>query len=76
MPGVEFGKLKFQLPLAMERALRFASFELEVNPKAVHVTPDALVIEAVRRHLDLLGKHIAFTPGMWPNSKADSEPTT
>ncbi|SFQ79736.1 hypothetical protein [Hymenobacter arizonensis] len=76
MPGVKFGKRKFFLPYDMERALRFASFQLEVTPKAVIIEPEDLVIEAVRRHLDLLAKHITFTPGMWPVSKTSSEPTT
>ena len=75
MPGVKFGNLKFKLPYDMERALRFASFQLEVNPKATFIEPEDLVIEAVRRHLDLLAKHITFSPGMWPVSKTDSEPT-
>ena len=76
MQGVKFGNLKFKLPYDMERALRFASFQLEVNPKATFIEPEELVIEAVRRHLDLLAKHVTFSPGMWPVSKADSEPTT
>ena len=72
-PGVEYGKLKFHLPFAMERALRFACFELEINPKAVHKTPQALVEESVRRHLDLLSKHISFPPGMLSNTKGAPE---
>ena len=76
LPGVKFGNLKFKLPYDMERALRFASFQLEVNPKATHIEPEDLVIEAVRRHLDLLAKHMVFTPGMWPVSKTDPESTT
>lgn len=75
-PNVEFGKLKFRLPLHLERAIRFAAFELEVNPKAIHTTPEALVIEGVRRYMESLTKHITFPVGMWPNDKADSESAT
>lgn len=76
MPGVKMGKRKFILPYDMERALRFASFQLEVNPKATIIEPEDLVIEAVRRHLDALAKFITFSPGIWPVSKPDSEPTS
>lgn len=75
-PGVEYGNLTFRLPLAMERSLRFVCFQLEVNPKAIHKTPDALVEEAVRRHLELLGKHMPLNPGGAPDAKAPSEPAS
>jgi hypothetical protein len=63
-PGVEYGKIAFRLPLHMERALRFASFQLEINPKATHKTPQAILEEGLRRHLDALSKHIEFLPNM------------
>lgn len=66
-PKVEYGAMRFRLPKSLERAIRYASFELEENPKAVHKTPQALLEEAVRRHLDLLSKHIHFPVGMLPH---------
>lgn len=65
-PKVEYGTMRFRLPKALERAIRYASFELEENPNAIHKTPQALLEEAVRRHLNLLGKHITFPAGMLP----------
>lgn len=73
-PGVEYGNLTFRLPLAMERSLRFVCFQLEVNPKAIFKTPDAIVEESVRRYLELLGKHMPITPPSGtPETKAPSE---
>jgi hypothetical protein len=65
-PKPEYGAMRFRLPKSLERAIRFASFELEENPKAIHKTPQAIVEEGMRRHLELLSKHINFPPGMLP----------
>ena len=77
MPGVTFGKRKFYLPYDMERAIRFASFQFEVDPTAKFVQPEDLVISAVRYYLDKVAKQkITFPPGVWPVSKPGEEPTT
>ena len=61
---VEYGTMRFRLPKGLERAVRYASFELEENPKAIHKTPQAILEEGTRRYLDFLKKHINFPPGM------------
>jgi hypothetical protein len=67
-PKPEYGAMRFRLPKALERAVRFASFELEENPKAIHKTPQAILEQGTRRYLDLLStnKHVNFPPGMLP----------
>ena len=63
-PKPEYGTMRFRLPKSLERAVRYASFELEENPKAIHKTPQAILEEGTRRYLDFLKKHINFPPGM------------
>jgi hypothetical protein len=63
-PKVEYGSMRFRLPKGLERALRYASFEMEEKPKAVHKTPQAILEDGMRRHLDYLSKYITFPSGM------------
>jgi hypothetical protein len=66
-PKVEYGAMRFRLPKSLERALRFASFEMEEKPKAIHKTPQAILEDGMRRHMDYLSKYITFPPGMLPH---------
>ena len=61
---VEYGAMRFRLPKGLERAIRYAAFELEENPKSIHKTPQAILEEGARRYLDFLSKHVNFPPGM------------